>query len=47
MKAIYLRYSDSLIQEKTTIIDFNQHSKLENPRFDFGYIQVHTYRPIG
>ena len=45
MRTINLRYSDSLTTEKTAMIDFSQHSKLANPRFDFGYIeQVHTYR---
>lgn len=45
MRTINLRYSDSLTTEKTTMINFNQHSKLVNPRFDFGYIvQVHNHR---
>jgi hypothetical protein len=45
MKTINIRYSDLLTQEKTPMIDFNQHSKLANPRFDFGYIvQVHNHR---
>jgi hypothetical protein len=45
MRTINLRYSDSLTTEKITMINFNQHSKLVNPRFDFGYIvQVHNHR---
>ena len=48
MRTIHLRYSDSLKIEKTMTINFNQHSKLVNPRRDFGYnIQVHNYRHLG
>jgi hypothetical protein len=45
MKAFHLPYNKSLTMEKTIMIDFNQHSELVAPRFDFGYnIQVHNYR---
>jgi hypothetical protein len=48
MKAFHLRYNKSLTIEKTNMIDFNQHSELVTPRFDFGYSkQVHQYRQMG
>lgn len=47
MKATNIRYSDSLKKENTMIIDLNKHSEQLNPRYDFGYKQVHTNSNIG
>ncbi len=46
MKVSILQYSNSLTIEKTIMIRFNQHSKLANPRYDFGNKQVHNHRHL-
>ena len=47
MKATNIRHRKSLTTEKIMTTDFNQQSELENPRYDFGYKQVHTNSNIG
>lgn len=47
MKATNIRHSKSLTIEKIMTEDFNQQSELVNPRFYFGYKQVHINSNIG